>query len=292
MRTSERTPSLAHESVAPLGAHLDVQKMPAHWLMARLGKRVLRPGGIETTRWLLEHAAVGPQDDVIEFAPGLGRTAALVLSKRPKSYNGVERDARAAQFAEQALGRVGFRDARVLLGDAASVPLPDASATLVVGEAMLSMQTASTKQAIMNEAYRLLQPGGRYVIHELAVTPDSLDSVELARIQADLSATIHVGVRIGTVRDWRQWLEGAGFAIEQVTTAPMALLEPARLIRDEGVAGAARFLFNALRTRGAARRLRAVRRVFHTHQQHLCAVGMIARRAEPTSLGAADRPLA
>ena len=58
-------------AVRAIGAHLDVAKMPAHWLMARLGKRVLRPGGLDTTRWLLQHAGIRPEDDVVEFAPGL-----------------------------------------------------------------------------------------------------------------------------------------------------------------------------------------------------------------------------
>ncbi len=274
---SEHTSTLAHDEAIPLGANLDVHKMPAHWLMARLGKRVLRPGGIETTRWLLERASVTPYDDVIELAPGLGRTAALILSRRPKSYVGVERDARAAQFAERALTGAGHGDARVLHADAASVPLADGAATLLVGEAMLSMQTATTKHAIIREAHRLLRAGGRYVIHELALTPDSIDPALFARIQADLSSVIHVGVRIGTVRDWKQWLEQAGFTIEQMTTAPMHLLEPARLIRDEGAAGTMRFIFNALRTPGAPRRLRAVRGVFRRYRAHLCAIGLIAR---------------
>jgi ubiquinone/menaquinone biosynthesis C-methylase UbiE len=274
---SERTSTIAHDEAIPLGAHLDVEKMPAHWLMARLGKRVLRPGGIETTRWLLEHASVTPRDEVIELAPGLGRTAALILSRQPKSYVGVERDTRAAQFAERALTDAGWRDAHVLHADAASVPLPDQAATLLVGEAMLSMQTATTKQAIIREAHRLLKPGGRYVIHELALMPDSIDPALFARIQSDLSSVIHVGVRIGTVREWKQWIEQAGFTIEQMTTAPMHLLDPARLIRDEGVAGAVRFVFNALRTPGAPRRLRSVRGVFRRYREHLCAIGVIAR---------------
>ncbi len=70
-----------------------------------------------------------------------------------------------------------------------------AGATVLVGEAMLSMQTAATKQAILREAHRLLVPGGRYVIHELAVTPDSLDPAEVARIQADLSAVGFIALR-------------------------------------------------------------------------------------------------
>ncbi len=35
-----------HDQPVVFGADLAVQKMPAHWLMARLGKRVLRPGGL------------------------------------------------------------------------------------------------------------------------------------------------------------------------------------------------------------------------------------------------------
>ncbi len=252
--------------------------MPAHWLMARLGKKVLRPGGIATTRWLLAHASITAEDDVVEFAPGLGRTAALILSARPHSYTGVERDARAAQYTEQALAGAGFNGVRVVHADAAAVPLADGSANVLVGEAMLSMQTAATKRAILHEAHRLLRPGGRYVIHELAITPDSLDPEEVARIQGDLSEVIHVGVRIGTTRQWNGWLQDAGFVVEEKTTAPMHLLQPARLIHDEGVGGAARFLFRALRTPGAVRRLRAVRGIFRRHQRHLCAVGFIARR--------------
>ena len=43
------------------GSKLDVSRMPGHWLLARLGKRVLRPGGSELTRALLDGLAIGPQ---------------------------------------------------------------------------------------------------------------------------------------------------------------------------------------------------------------------------------------
>ena len=52
------------------------EKMPGHWLLAKMGKRVLRPGGLELTRRLLSELAVTAVDDVVEFAPGLGITAA------------------------------------------------------------------------------------------------------------------------------------------------------------------------------------------------------------------------
>ncbi len=144
---------------------------------------------------------------------------------------------------------------------------------------MLSMQLPSKKGAIIAEAHRLLRRGGRYLVHELALQPEDIDPGVAARVEQDLSAHIHVGVRIGTLRQWRRWLEDAGFEIEHATTAPMRLLEPGRLIADEGVLGAARFAFNVLRTPAAARRLGAVRRAFRAHRQNLCAIALVARRS-------------
>ena len=58
------------------GSELAASKMPGHWLLARLGKRVLRPGGLSLTRRLLESLAIQPSDAVVEFAPGHGRDRA------------------------------------------------------------------------------------------------------------------------------------------------------------------------------------------------------------------------
>ena len=73
-----------------------------HWVLAKLGKRVLRPGGLELTRIMLDNLHINASDDVVEFAPGLGLTAEITLSRNPKSYTAVEinREA-AAKFRER-----------------------------------------------------------------------------------------------------------------------------------------------------------------------------------------------
>jgi ubiquinone/menaquinone biosynthesis C-methylase UbiE len=158
------------------------------------------------------------------------------------------------------------------------VPLPDECASVVIGEAMLSMQLVETKRAIIGEAYRLLRRNGRYLVHELALQPEGVDDARVRSIQADLSSVIHVGVRIGTRGDWQGWLADAGFEVEDVTTMPMRLLEPDRMLRDEGLLGMSRFALNVLRTPGAAQRLLSVRRMFRKYHDHLSAIGIIARR--------------
>lgn len=272
------TISAADMQVPQLFAELSVEKMPAHWLMARLGKRVLRPGGLDATRWLLDQCQIGRNDDVVEFAPGLGVTARLVAHSAPRSYTGIERDRQAAAFATAALHRARVESARIVRGDAAAVPLPDSSASVLIGEAMLSMQPQEHKFAILSEARRLLRPNGRYAIHELAILPDDIDAAKMSLLQYDLSKEIHVGVRIGTVREWQSWVTDAGFSIEATANKPMKLLEPDRLIRDEGVFGMAKFLTNVARTPGAARRLLRVRAAFRKYSSNLCAVAIVAKR--------------
>ena len=63
-----------------------------------MGKRVLRPGGLELTHQLLSDVAIDAGDIVVEFALGLGVTARLTLARRSKSYTAIERD-RDAAFA-------------------------------------------------------------------------------------------------------------------------------------------------------------------------------------------------
>lgn len=256
---------------------LSVAKMPAHWLLARIGKRVLRPGGVETTRWLIDAAKIDGTDDVVELAPGIGATAERLIGYRPKSYVGVERDAEARRMTASALLAAGSANARLVEGDAAAIPLKDASASLVFGEAMLSMQSDKKKQAIIGEARRVLRAGGRYAIHELCVTPEDASATLIEEIERDLGEHIHVGVHIGTIDDWKKQLTAQGFTVESVTTRPMRLLELGRMIDDEGVRGVAKMAANAVRLPGALKRLWSVRATFRRHAAHLSAVAIVAR---------------
>ena len=83
------------QNISLPGDGLDAARMPGHWLLARLGKRVLRPGGLELTRWMLDALGVDPEDRVVELAAGLGATARLTLARRPAAYTAVDRDATA-----------------------------------------------------------------------------------------------------------------------------------------------------------------------------------------------------
>lgn len=192
-----------------------IEDVQGHWLLARLGKRVLRPGGAAMTTAMLQAAG-----------------------------------------------------------------LPDRSADVVVGEAMLTMQTDRGKTAILNEAARLLRPGGRYAIHELGLQPDDLDPTVSTEIKRALARSIKVNARPLTVAEWSILLRGAGLDVQSAHTAPMELLRLRRNLQDEGIAGIARITGNLVRWPAARRRILDMRTTFNRYQDSLIAVSIIARKPE------------
>lgn len=273
-------PRMQHEldSHTMPGEGLDVAKMPGHWVLARLGKRVLRPGGMTLTRWLIDALEIGRGDRVVEFAPGLGRTAQMVLEKNPAGYIGVERDNEAALSVRRWLAQ-GNGDRRVITGQAQNTELPNSCATVVYGEAMLTMQPETCRRQIIAEAFRLLKPGGRYGIHELALDGiDPGDTATIQRMSKQITSAIHHQAHPMRLDDWAAMLEDAGFLVRDRRTVPMALLEPGRLIRDEGILGAARFVARLLTRGPERRRVLEMRRMFRSLRPHLAAVGLIAEK--------------
>ncbi len=270
MAMTNTRPLSLHTRAQDPAAKLALHKMPGHWLLARLGKRVLRPGGLRATQWLLENLHLGEEDDVVELAPGLGSTAALLLARRPRSYVGVDRDPEALRRTEAVFGAPeGSCRARVLRSDATDVPLPAASASLVIAEALLSMQPHPRKLKILREASRLLRPGARHGLHELVLNLPGAESARARQIEQELSQTLRVGVRIGTVDQWSDWLATAGLRIDAVECGPMRLLEPSAMLEDEGLFGCLRIIANTLQSPAALQRVVDMLRVFRRHEAEL-----------------------
>ena len=245
------TPNPISEPDLP-GGGVDLAHMPGHWVLARLGKRVLRPGGIKMTRQLLEALQTGPADDVVEFAPGMGATARMTLSTQPASYTAVERDEAAGRQVRRYLHGA---NQRCIVGTAEDTGLERACASVVYGEAMLTMQTKEQKRRIVAEAARLLKSGGRYGMHEICLVPDDISTEEVAGISKDLAQAIQAGARPLRPAEWRELVEAHGMEVVQEQTRAFALLQPARVVQDERVLGALRFGLNLLRDRPARHRL-------------------------------------
>ena len=215
----------------------DVEHLQGHWLLARIGKRVLRPGGKKLTGRMLAKTELEGKD-VVEFAPGLGRTTQLILERKPKSYRGVA----------------------------------------VIGEAMLTMQTERGKRAIIAEAYRLLRAGGTYSIHELGLQPDDLPEPVKDEVRKALARSIKVNARPLTEKEWRELLESEGFEVLWSGKEPMALLDMRRNLADEGLGGVLRILRNMLGNKDIRARVMNMKSTFHKYSKELNGIAFVVRK--------------
>lgn len=281
---------MAHEASSKRDR--DEAHLQGHWLLAKLGKKVLRPGGKKLTNWMIDNA--NPTNKrVVEFAPGLGITAAEILDRNPKTYTGVDQDPDAATATTLSTkqARLGI-PTEVINGVASDTGLPAGSADLVVGEAMLTMQGEKGKAAIVSEANHILATGGRYAIHELLLTPNNVDQTVADNLRKALAITIKVNARPLTATEWSELLENNGFKVLSIKVAPMGLLQPKQMIEDEGPR-VLKIMFNLARNPQARKRVLAMRKVFSENAQNLGAISIIAEKisdVKPAETAASEAP--
>ena len=230
---------------------------------------------------------------MVEFAPGLGITAAEILDRNPKTYTGVDQDPDAATATTLSTkqARLGI-PTEVINGVASDTGLPAGSADLVVGEAMLTMQGEKGKAAIVSEANRILATGGRYAIHELLLTPNNVDQTVADNLRKALATTIKVNARPLTATEWSELLENNGFKVLSIKVAPMGLLQPKQMIEDEGPR-VLKIMFNLARNPQARKRVLAMRKVFSENAQNLGAISIIAEKisdVKPAETAASEAP--
>lgn len=253
----------------------DIAVAPGHWVLARMGKRVLRPGGKELTKKMIQNLHITSKDELVEFAPGMGFTAALVNQKNPKKYTAVELNEEAAARLQTIFTQ---ENQHIVLGNAAETKLPDAYADKVYGEAMLTMQNEKQKRAIITEAYRILKKGGLYGVHEISLSPEDISDEHKHNIQKDLAQGIKVNARPLTTSEWSKLFEDAGFTIKEVAYSPMHLLEPKRIIEDEGFFRALKIGFNILTHAKARKRIKEMRHSFVKNEKNMQAISIIAEK--------------
>lgn len=257
----------------------DPAHLQGHWLLARIGKHVLRPGGKKLTEHMLANADIAGKD-VVEFAPGLGLTTRAILERDPKSYRGVDRDPQVVDIISKLTSEKATIPASCVQRDVADTGLESNSADVVIGEAMLTMQTERGKQAIIGEAFRLLRAGGTYSIHELGLQPGNLDESVKDEVRKALACSIKVNARPLTEQEWRELLEAEGFEVLWRGKEPMALLDMKRNIADEGIGGVLRILRNVLGNKDIRARVLNMKHTFDKYSNELTGIAFVVRKPE------------
>ena len=152
-------------------------------------------------------AALKPGEVVLDLGSGAGLD--VLLSARRVAPGGhaygVDMTDEMLAIANGHQETAGVTNATFLKGTIENVPLPDASVDVVISNCVINL--AEDKGAVINEAFRVLRPGGRFAV---------ADMVELEPLEASAKQALDqwAGCISGTipVAEYRGALVDAGFA--------------------------------------------------------------------------------
>ena len=173
----------------------------------------LHPGGEDLTRRMLDLAAVGRADRVLDVASGAGTTALLAARERGCEVVGLEYGAAAVAGARADAEAAGSADAVSFVeGDAERLPFGDASFDVAICECALC--TFTDKTTAVAEMRRVLRPGGRLAISDVVA--------DHSRLPEGLRGAVATIACVGSALPedgYRELLEGSGFELEAVEHA-------------------------------------------------------------------------
>jgi SAM-dependent methyltransferase len=181
------------------------------------------PGGSDLTRRLARAVDLRPGDRVLDIASGPGTTAFLLAAEFGVTVDGVDLSAAAVENATALAAAKGLGEAlRFRTGDAERLPLPDASVDAVVCECAFC--TFPDKPTAAAEMARVLKPGGRLGVTDVALDPQRLD----AELQS-LAGWVACLADARPVAEYVALLEGVGLAVTRTEPHDDAL---ARMIEQ------------------------------------------------------------
>lgn len=166
--------------------------------------RALHYSEADIEKAVLAAAGAGPFELVIDFGTGTGRMLALFAGKA-RRVEGIDLSHQMLTVARSKLQEVGAGNASVRHGDATATPYPDDCASLVIIHQVLHFLDDPARA--LNEAARVLKPGGKLVVVDFA--PHTLEHLRTDH------AHRHLGV---SEDDLERWGEKARLAVKSAKT--------------------------------------------------------------------------
>jgi predicted O-methyltransferase YrrM len=255
---------------------INLKTAPGHQVLAAAGKQALRPGGYRATEQLLNWANLQPGETVLELAASFGYSAIALAQRYGVRVIGIEKNPDSVALARTHVAKAGLSDQIIIReGDIFHLDQVPETFDCVLAEAILTMQSASGKAKILAGIHDRLNPGGRFLSHELLANGPNAET-----IQQDLTAAIRANVQPLSSDDWITACHQAGLTILHHATGPMALLNPQRIAREEGLPTLLTLGWNVLTQPILRDRIFTMRQVFHRHADHLGYIILCAQKPE------------
>jgi arsenite methyltransferase len=152
-------------------------------------------------------AELKPGEIVLDLGSG-GGIDVLLSARRVgptgKAY-GLDMTDEMLALARENQAKSGLTNVEFLKGEIENIPLPDASVDVIVSNCVINL--SADKQRVLQEAFRVLKPGGRFAVSDVVVRGDVPEAIRK-------NIELWVGCVAGAMeeQEYIQKLERAGFA--------------------------------------------------------------------------------
>ena len=173
-------------------------------------------------------AQLVPGEVVLDLGSGGGIDVLLSAQRvgpTGKAY-GLDMTDEMLSLARENQKKAGVANVEFLKGDIEHIPLPDASVDVIISNCVINL--AADKRNVLNEAFRVLKPGGRFAVSDVVVRGEMPDAIRR-------SVEMWVGCLAGALeeRQFEAYLREAGFEDPSIEPTRVYHLEEARQFLEE-----------------------------------------------------------
>jgi len=218
---------------------VDIKSLDPYAFLAVLGKRVIHPGGRQSTEELFRLADIRPGQHALDVGCGVGTTAIEVARRFGADVTAVDISSMMLERALANVGRAGVGErVHVRRGDILALEFPDDSFDRVIAEAVTMFVD---RRSAARELVRVCRPGGMVLATEfLWRQPPTAEARELFLGQ------LCPGMQFDNLDGWLQIYAQAGLVDIEVRSGPFELMTARGFIKDEGLVNAAACMARAL----------------------------------------------
>jgi len=172
-----------------------------------------------------------PGETVLDLGSGGGIDVLLSAHRvgpTGKAY-GLDMTDEMLALARENQRQAGVENVEFLKGEIENIPLPDASVDVVISNCVINL--SANKDRVLQEAFRVLRPGGRFAVSDVVVRGAVPEEVRRSML-------LWVGCIAGALEesDYRAKLQSAGFAdIEFEVTRTYNIEDARQFLTEAGV---------------------------------------------------------
>ncbi len=176
-------------------------------------------------------AQLNPGETVLDLGSG-GGIDVLLSAKRVgpagKAY-GLDMTDEMLALARENQRKAGVENVEFLKGEIESIPLPDNSVDVIISNCVINL--SADKDRVLQEAFRVLKPGGRFAVSDVVVRGEVPEEIRKSML-------LWVGCIAGALTDYEYTtkLTQAGFERIEIEPTRVYSLEDARaFLGDQGI---------------------------------------------------------